>query len=226
MLDTVTNRLRLQKLGGVYQSAEVIRVQEGLLHVVHYLAVRGGIALMLLHNIREDIAVLRECKRLDGLKRRERLEAELREEAEIELAVLGKGLAAVPYIPVVHVSPVGTVGLVKTAAARRRCRPVERIRRLLAHYRREDLLVHLKVVLADLRVGVRTPLTLLHEHLHLVVAAKQTEARVMPYASHVVPDLSFDILLEVRREPVVSTCEHHVLPHDKARLVARLIKIV
>ena len=181
---------------------------------------------MLLHNIREDIAVLRERKRLDGLERRERLEAELREEAEIELAVLGKGLVSVPYIPVVHVSPVGTVGLVEASSARRRCRPVECIRRLLAHYRGEDLLIHLKVVLTDLRVGVRAPLAFLHEHLHLVVAAKKSETCVMPYASHVVPDLGFDILLEVRREPVVGACEHHVLPHDKARLVARLVKIV
>ena len=64
MFDAVTNRLGLQKLRGVDQRIEIIRIQEELLHVIHDLAVGGSISLMLLHHIGKDIPVLRNRKRL------------------------------------------------------------------------------------------------------------------------------------------------------------------
>ncbi len=69
---------------------------------------------MLLHHIGEDIHILRIVReRLDGLPARERLEPELRRIAEEIFTIFGERLVAVPYRPVMHVSSVRAVGLVK-----------------------------------------------------------------------------------------------------------------
>jgi hypothetical protein len=49
--------LSLEQLGRIEQDIEIIRVQESLIQVVHNLAICRVIALVLLHNVRENIAV-------------------------------------------------------------------------------------------------------------------------------------------------------------------------
>ena len=116
MLHAISDRFRLQKLGGVERGGKVGRIKEGLLHIVHDLSVGGRIPLMLFHHIGKDIPILRFCKRLHRLQGREGLETELRYITEIELPVLRDGLIAMPYIPVVHVSPVFRIRLVEISS--------------------------------------------------------------------------------------------------------------
>ena len=51
MLHPVAHGLRLQKLGRIQQRVKIVRIQEGLLHIVHDFSVRRLVALMLLHHV-------------------------------------------------------------------------------------------------------------------------------------------------------------------------------
>ena len=105
VLYAVLHRLGAQKLRGIQQRAKALRrVTVRLAEICHDLAVRRVIALMLLHNIGENISVFRLREGFDRFQRRERLEAELGNIAEVVVAVVRKRQAAVPNIPVVHVA--------------------------------------------------------------------------------------------------------------------------
>ena len=68
---------------------------------------------MALHNSGEKVAVFLPGKGLYCLDRWKRLEAELGAETEIVVQILAEGQLAVPYVPVVSISAVVVVGLVK-----------------------------------------------------------------------------------------------------------------
>lgn len=110
VLHAVADGLSLQELGSIQHRIEIAGILERLRQIIHNLTVGRVVALMLFHNIGEDIAVFGQGKRFHRLEARERLEAELAGVAEEEFAVFSKRLVAVPYIPVMHVAAVGTVG--------------------------------------------------------------------------------------------------------------------
>ena len=115
MLHSVPQCLRLQKLGGIQRNVKGARVQIGLLEIIHDLAVCGAVALVLLHHIGEDVPVLRLREGFHRLHQRERLETKLRYIAEEEFPVLGKRLVPVPYIPVMRVTSVRIIRIVKAS---------------------------------------------------------------------------------------------------------------
>ena len=82
---------------------------------------------MLFHYIRKNVPLLWQRKGFAGFQRRERLEAKFRHIAEIELPVFGKRLVSVPYVPIMHITPVFVIGIVKAASRGRTCRPVKGI---------------------------------------------------------------------------------------------------
>ena len=71
---------------------------------------------MALHDFGEEVPVLFLGEGLNRLDGRQRLETELRAETEIVVQILAEGQLAVPYVPVVSISAVVVVGLVKASA--------------------------------------------------------------------------------------------------------------
>ncbi|MNP68479.1 hypothetical protein D3C76_1644420 [compost metagenome] len=78
MLHSAAHPFGLNQLGGIQQGGEVPRITIRLPDVVEDFFVPCPVFLVGFHHIREDIPVLRQRKRLHRLKRRERLQAELR----------------------------------------------------------------------------------------------------------------------------------------------------
>ena len=146
MLHAVAHGLRLQKLGGVQQGVKIIRIQEGLLHVVHDLSIRGLIALMLFHHIGENIPVLRQGEGLHRFQRGEGLEAKFRHIPEKEFPVFRDGLVPMPHIPIMHISPVLIVRHIKAAAGGWARRPVEGLRIILLQDLRNDVFIHFDII--------------------------------------------------------------------------------
>ena len=109
-----------QKLRGIQQRAETLRrVTVRLAEIRHDLAVRRVVALVLLHDIGENISVFRLREGFDRFQRRERLEAELGNIAEVVVAVVRKRQTAVPNVPVVHIAARLVGRVVKVAAGGR-----------------------------------------------------------------------------------------------------------
>ena len=116
MLHTAAHGFRLKQLGGIKNGIEPRGIEEGLLHVAHDFSVGRGIPLMFFHHIGKDIPFLRAGKCLHRLQGRKGLETKLGKVAEKELPVLRKGLSPVPYIPIMHISPVFIVGCIKASS--------------------------------------------------------------------------------------------------------------
>ena len=224
VLHAVLHGLGLQQLGGVDEGVEGGGIEVGLGQVFGDAPVGGGVALVLLHDVGEGVAVLRLGEALDGVHAGEGLEAELRGVAEQELPVLGEGLQAVPHVPVVHVAALGVLGLVEAAAAGGAGGPVEGVRVLPLHDLRQDVLVHLDVVRHLLLLG--DPVARGDEALHFVVAAPDGQGRMVAQAADVVLKLGADARLEVFAQVVHGAGEHEVLPHQQAQLVADVIEEV
>ena len=128
MLHAVANGLRLKQLRGIQHSLEGVRQTQRPGQIRKDLAVRAWVLLMILHHAGEDVLFPALGKGIHRLQARERLEAELRAEAEEKFAILRERLVAVPDIPIVDVAPVLIVGRVEAAAAGGRGRRVSRVR--------------------------------------------------------------------------------------------------
>ncbi|MNC31497.1 hypothetical protein D3C75_798200 [compost metagenome] len=124
-----------------------------------------------LHNIGEDIAVLRQRKTLNRLQRRERLQSEFRHVARIKLPVTGKGLLAVPHSPVMHIPVVLIIRLVKAALRRRRSAPIKGIRVDVSGDGRQQHLILLDVVRLKLQRGLVLPVPFVPGHFLFIVPA-------------------------------------------------------
>ena len=131
VLHAVLDGLGLQKLGGVNEGVKGVGVQIGLAEVAGDAPVGGGVALVLLHDVGEHVAVAGLREALDGLHAGEGLEAELADIAEEIVAVIREGHQAVPDLPVMHVAHVGVLGRHEAAAAGGAGGPVEGLRVLL-----------------------------------------------------------------------------------------------
>ena len=225
MLHPIADGICLQKLGGVQDILEAGGITVGLLEIIHDLSVCAVIPLVLFHDIGKNIPVPGIVgKGLDGLFAREGLKAELRRIAEIVLPVLGKGLVSVPHFPVMHISPVRIVGVVEGPAGGRARRPVKGLRIMDFQDSGNDPLIHQEII-PHLR-GLRHPAPLIHKHFHLVVAAPQRQAGVVPDPLHIVGKLPGDIFLKFRRQLVHRTCEHEILPDGQPQLIANVVEPV
>ena len=219
MLHAVADGLRLQQLRGIEQGAEVRRIQKSLLHVIHNLAVGTGVPLMLLHHIGKNIPVLRQGEGFTGFQRREGLKTKLRHIPEIESTVRRKRPVAMPYIPVMHISPVLVVGLVESAPGRRTGRPVKRIGIILPHQFRQDIFIHFDII-ALLSCLIDPESALLYKHLHLIVAAPQAQGGMVADPLDIVDKFRPDILLKFLRQIVNRAGKHKILPHNQPKPVA------
>ena len=78
------------------------------------------------------------------------------------------------------------------------------------------------------RTGDLVTLIFLHggERFHLVVAAPQAQARVVAQTPYIFLDFRSDIGFEPISEPIIGAGEHHILPYDKAHLIAQIIEII
>ena len=117
MLYSIADAVCLKKLRGIYQGGKIVRVLVGLLEVIQDFSVGSVISLMLFHYIGEDVPVLRIIadSLLHCFDRREGLESELGKIAETVLSIFGERFVSVPYLPEMHVSPVGVLGIVEGA---------------------------------------------------------------------------------------------------------------
>ena len=84
--------------------------------IVEHLTVCRIIFLMAFHDTGENIAVIFQSKTVDGLCTWERLKTEFGAETEKIFAVVGKWFLSMPDIPVVGISAVCIIRIVKTAA--------------------------------------------------------------------------------------------------------------
>ena len=65
---------------------KIARIQEGLGQIVHDLAVGGVVTLMLLHDVGEDVPILRQGEGFHRLQTGEGLEAEFRDVTEEDIS--------------------------------------------------------------------------------------------------------------------------------------------
>ena len=179
MLDTIAHGFSLQHLRSVDLLFKGGRQLVRLLHVAHDDTVGIVVALVLLHDVGEQVAVLRQSESFDGLHGREGLESELGQITEAEFTILCKGFATVPDVPVMDVAAVFIVRVVKTAAGGRTGRNVRSLRIVFHHHAWNDVLVHGEIIrhlrsFADVPAGILMIRVVTHGHgeelLHLIVA--------------------------------------------------------
>ena len=217
MLHAAAHGLGLQELGSVDQGVQVPGIQVMLGQVVQDLAVGGRIALMLLHDIGEDVPVRGQGEAFNGLHLREGLEPELGHKPERVVAVGLEGLIAVPDAPVVHIPALFVRGLVKGAAGAGRGGAIGPVRVQNVQQGGQDILKDLDIVRLLLRRASEPVLA--HGRLVLVVPAPKREARVMAQAQDIVPELGADVLLKGGGELIPGTGEHEVLPDQESELI-------
>ena len=123
-----------------------------------------------------------------------------------------------PYLPVMHIAPVGVLGVVKGTARGGAGRPVEGVGIVFFQHLGNDPLKH-KQVIPHL-AGLGHPVSFLHKFFHLVVAAPQSQRSVMADSLDVVPELLPDIFLKFRRQLIYRAGEHEILPHHQTQLIA------
>ena len=222
MLDAIADRLCLEQLGGVQHRVKVRGIQEGLFQVIHDFAIGRGVALVLLHHIGENIPVLRPGEALTGLEGWEGLKPELRYIAEVKFTVFREGLVPVPNIPVVCVSPVLVVGLVERPAGGRAGGPIKGVGVIPPAQLGQQVFIHLHIV--TFLAGLVHPYPQLYKHLHLVVAAPQSQTGMVAEALDVVHRLGNDIGLKSLRQIIYRAGEHKVLPHHQTQLVTGVIE--
>ena len=116
MLHSIFYRFGLKHLRSIQQGRKVRRIKVFLFHISHYLTIRRVITLMLFHNIRKNISVSGKGKAFHGFHRGKRLEAEFGKIAEIKFPKLRYGLSSMPDIPIMHISPVITVRIIKASS--------------------------------------------------------------------------------------------------------------
>ena len=71
---------------------------------------------MFFHDVRENVPVFRQCEGMDGFGTGERLEAEFRTEPEIKLPEFRERLQLMPNIPIMDITAVFIIRVVKAAA--------------------------------------------------------------------------------------------------------------
>ncbi len=224
MLHAVSHGLRLKQLRDVQQRIEGLRIQEIFRDAIENFAVASGIFLMGFHDGREDVAVALLGKLLHRLQRRERLEPEFRAETEEMLAIFRERLAAVPYLPVMHIAFVLRVRLLEAATGGRRSQPVERIRVHSLGHRRKQNLELLNIIRTELGAFGEIPI---HPRLlHLIIAAPNSERGMMPNPLDVILHFSGNFLGEALRHLIFRAGEQMILPHDQTILIAQLVEII
>ena len=169
VLNTVLHCLSLEQLRCIYKVVNLAGIEIHLGEVVYDSAVCGGVALVLFHNVGEDVSVFRLGKAVYGFHAGEGLEAKLGYIAEEMIAVIGEGEKTMPYHPVVNVTAVGVLREIEAAAAGRACGPVEGLGIFFLEYLGNYVFVHFDVV--GLLAVSGNPFALVDKVFHLVIAA-------------------------------------------------------
>ena len=149
---------------------------------------------MLLHNIGKNIPVFRKGKALNRRHTGERLEPEFADVTEEMIPVVCKRLQAVPYLPVMTVSPVLIPGHIKAPAGRGAGRPIEGVRILLLHNLRQDILIQFDIIRNLLFFF--GPYLQRHKGFNLIIAAPQRQGRMVPQPPDIIPELGADTILK------------------------------
>ena len=217
MFHAIADRLRLKKLGSVKHGVKAAGIQERLLHIIHDLSICRLVSLMLLHHIGENIPVFRLRKSLAGLQRWKRLEAKFGKITEMELPVFRDGFVPMPDIPVMNISPVLSIGIIKGSAGGRACRPVEGVRVVDFQYLRDDILIHFHIVALLFRMS--HPLSLADKLFHLVVSAPQPQGGMVADPFDIVDKFLCDILFKFRGQIIDRTGKHKIFPHDQSQFI-------
>ena len=224
VLHPVLDSLGLEELRSIDKQVKTARIQIHGRKVFHDLPVGRGVPLVLFHDTGKRVAVRGQRESLDRRHAGERLEAELGNIAEKIVPVIRKWFQAMPDIPVMHVTPVRTLGIIKPSAARRAGRPVECHRIFFPEHLRNHLLIHPEVV-RDLLPAV-DPVAFGDKLLHLVVAAPQRQRGMMAKPAYVVRDLGADVFLKGFCQVIDGTGKHEVLPDQKPKLITDVIEVI
>lgn len=184
----VPHRLRLKELADVDRHREILRELESLGHVVEYQPVACRVLLVHLHDIGGHVPVIRAGEGLDRLHRRQRLKAELAHEPVVVRPVCSERKAPVPHIPVVSVTLVLSIRIIERRAGRRRRWPERGIRILSSAHLGQELIEDLQILLPHGLVVLSAPVAC-EEPFHLIVAAPECEAWVMPDTPDVIDGL-------------------------------------
>ena len=227
MLNSRPDRLCLEPLACVNKLLHGEGIAQGLGQVIEHRGIAAAAFLMTFHHPRKRIhlpLVMYKC--VQRIHAREGFKPEFRAEPGKSLLKVGKRFPAVPDGPVVYVTPVQVIRLVKPAARRGRGRPVETVRRLLFADFPQNALKLFQIVLFQAfrlfpHVSPFDP-----GRFHLIVAADQAEGRVMADPAQVVLCFPPDILPERLCHLIGIARKHQVLPDHQPVLVAQVVKII
>ena len=175
MLYPIPDGVCLQKLGGIEQCLEICRIKINLLQIIHDLSVCAILPLMLFHYIRKNIHIPRVIREsLDRPLTGKRLEAEFRSITEEIFPIFGKRPVPMPYFPVMDVSPVRAVRLIKGTAGGRACGPVKGLWVIFLQYFRDQLLIHNDIITHF--CFLRNPvMPLFYKHLHFIISTPEPQ---------------------------------------------------
>ena len=221
MFHSIADSICLKKLRGIYKSTEVLRITIGSLHILGNLSISAIVSLMFLHHIRKRIQFSRIISyRLQCLNRREWLETKFRSIAEEIFAIFRKWLISMPYLPVMHISTIRIIRLIKRSAWWRACRPVKCIRIIFSEYFRNNALIHQQIVSHLCRF--RYPITLFYKHFHLIIATPQCKWRMMTDSFDIINKFLTDICLKFRCQFIDRAGKHKVLPYHQAKFITKI----
>ena len=142
------------------------------------------------------------------------------------LLIIGKRLLTMPYIPVVTVTPVLIIRIIKASSGARGRLPEKGLAVCRFHCFRNHVFKHFYVVRTEIfRLALHLR-PVIPGRFHLVISAPQSKRCMMTKTFNILRDLLRDILFKSFREIIDITCKHQILPYDQSHLIAEIIEMI
>ena len=216
----------LKDLAHIEKLAEILRITEILGKIIQDLSVSCRIFLVVLHHPGKNIPIFLFRKALHSFQARKRLEAKLRAETKIMLLIICKRLLTMPYIPVVTVSSVLIVRIIKAASGAWGRLPEKGLAVCRPHCFRNHILKHFYVVRTEIFRLTLYLRPVIPGRLHLIVSAPQAKGCMMTETFYIFRDLLRDIIFKFFCKIINITCEHQILPYDQSHLITKIIEMI
>ena len=129
-----------------------------------------------------------------------------------------------PHLPVMDISPVRIIWIVKRAPGGRAGRPVEGFRVFFSQDLRKDPLIHEQIIPDFGMFG--NPASFVHKHFHLIISAPQSQAGVMADPPDIFLQLSADIFFKLWSQLIDRAGKHKILPYRQPQLITKIIEPV
>ena len=153
---------------------------------------------------------------------REGLETKFRTEPEIMLLIIRKRLLAMPYIPVVTVSSVLIVRIIKAASGAWGRLPEKGLAVCRFHCFWHHMLKHFYVVRTKIFRLTLHLRPVIPGRLHLIVSAPQGKGCMMTETFDIINKFLTDICLKLRCQFIDRACKHKVLPYHQPQFITEI----